>query len=421
MRSLKHHQVLYSPLYRTGIGQIQLHLNDAGTKFNDISHLQTGILERNEGFTSRSDPDPTRRFLYNLRPGQYIENDNLSGRQITRPNIVDPMPMTWQGGHGVKMPNFTVGLKQYIKELDDWITAPRLDFEWSQCEKWAPIGQWLDGVGELQEQYVDHFYKPQAGGDNTMVLVAVPGGGTYGLKYQEGIEAEGGRNTSNKDPVTGRTTWQLEASQFEPVEDVFFHSFDTTDLENFKITNDNHPGAKEATFHLTTGEERTARLNIHLVPRQWYYFVYALSWYLIITPFTYFYHPQPVADGWYDRTPVHPYPFTGFNYYGDIYGGRDDYGVYWKVIHSQEFLDILSALNDLQMSSYYMGIVWVGVEYFYYRVRCFPALQNQLCAVIEDRDSGAKWYIWRRTKEDKDTITLVDSYFWPENYSNTNI
>ena len=62
------------------------------------------------------------------------------------------------------------------------------------------------------------------------------------------------------------------------------------------------------------------------------------------------------------------------------------------------------------------GIIFVGISDFYYRVRCFGAKPKQLCAVIEDAYSGYRWYVWRKTQEEKDKITLADCKFWPEDY-----
>ncbi len=98
----------------------------------------------------------------------------------------------------------------------------------------------------------------------------------------------------------------------------------------------------------------------------------------------------------------------------DLYGGMDDQGVYWKVTHGQEFLSLLDQVHDFEMTSWLMGIVCIGIDTYYYRVRCFGAQAEQLCAVIEDVKSAARWYVWRRTQETKDAITLVDSCFWPE-------
>jgi hypothetical protein len=319
------------------------------------------------------------------------------------------------------MPNFDISLKQFLEDLPGapggWAEFTRHIYNWADGSKFAPIGSYLynRGAGEGQEYYANTFYEPipddVAG---TMVIQASPGPGIYGLKYLEGIEAEGGVNTTNKDEH-GRTVWQMEAPLFEPIGDAFFHSFDTTDTDQFRITAVNDVNAEEVGFQVPVHEIGSSHLNVYLVPRQWFYFVYCLTWYLIITPFTYYYYPSPIADSWYDRPPVHPYPYVPTNYWGPIYGGKDDYGVYWKVIHDDHFLAFLTTLNDLETVGWMFGIVFVGVEYFYYRVRSFPALQGQLAAVIENIQTGDEWYVWHRKAEERDTYTMVDCFFWPEN------
>jgi hypothetical protein len=66
------------------------------------------------------------------------------------------------------------------------------------------------------------------------------------------------------------------------------------------------------------------------------------------------------------------------------------------------------------MMTWMMGIIWAGIGTYYMRVRCFGAKPQQLCAVIEDAVTGHQWYVWRKTQEEKDKITLVDCQFWPE-------
>lgn len=402
-------------------GRVHVHLYDGATKFEDIPDLRTGILETNYDYISPEHWDPNHRFKYDLRSGQYIENHAAVVGRRTSPTIIDPCPFIWRSSTNIRMPNFDVSMMQFQRDLPGapggWAEFPRHQFNWSDCAQFAPIGAYLEGRGQGAgaEYWSNVYYENVSNQEKTLVLQAEPGPGLYGLKYFEGLEAEGGVNTSNKN-AAGRTVWQIEAPLFEPIGDVFFHAFDTTDLDQFKITGTEYFEDREIPFSFRVDETGSTILNVYLIPRQWYYFVYVLSWYMIITLFSYWYHPYVVAKGWYDRPPVFPYAYGPNDYWGPVYGGKDDYACYKKVIYHETFTEILHAIQDFAMHSWLMGIVWVGVEYFYYRVRSFPALTGQLAAVIEDALSGQRWYVWHRRDETRDTYTLVDCFFWPENW-----
>jgi hypothetical protein len=415
MSSTARDNLLYSPLPVPGPGELQVVLFDGGTKFQDIASMGTGLLERNASFTSEVDPDPAKRFRWNLRPGQFIENEDLRGTATLShsPTLpADLEPFIWQVGFGIRLPAFELRFPQLVG--DSFRDLARHRYALADCLKGAPIGQVLAGQGTLNERLVDQFAQSVPAAPATVVLKARTGPGRFGLRYQEGSEAVGSRNTSNRDPVTGQLTLGGEAQYAGPVEDVFFHAFDTTDGENFKITAEPSFYSREILFGTSVGRQTGTRLNLYLIPRQWFYYVLLIAWYMIVTSFSMYYHPLPFADSWWDRPPVHPVPFTGVNYMADLFGGMDDQGVYWKVTHSKEFLSLLDQVHDFEMTSWLMGIVFIGIDTYYYRVRCFGAKPEQLCGVIEDVKSGARWYVWRRTQETKDAITLVDSCFWPE-------
>jgi hypothetical protein len=415
MSSTQRDNLLFSPPPVPGPGELQVALLDGGTRFQDLAHLATGILERNVNFTSETDPDPALRFRWNLRPGQFIENDAVRGPAIVgqAPELgLYTEPLIWQDYAGIRLPAFELRFPQLVG--DDFQDLDRHRYTLEDCLKGAPIGQALAGQGTEGEHLIDHFGQPAQTAPATVLLEAHTGPGRFGLKYHEGTEASGSRNTTNRDPITGRLMFGSEAAYAEPVEDVFFHSFDTTDLENFKVTALPRFHAPETLFAVPVGTRMTARLNVHLIPRQWFYFVYILAWYAIVTMFDLVYHPLPIAASWWDRPPVHPVPFGNGSYMADLYAGMDDQGIYWKVTHSQEFLSLLAQVHDFEMTSWLVGIIFLGIETYYYRVRCFGAKPEQLCAVIEDARSGARWHVWRRTQEIKDAITLVDCCFWPE-------
>jgi len=403
-------------------GELQVLLMDAGLRFTDIAGYPTGKIIHNAGFESLDDPDPEKRFRWQLVPGQWIHDDNFSGPPRTHaPTLGENAPFEWRGGPDVRMPNWELRAIQQIQIGSDqeavfWVDTERRRYLWSDSEKWVPLGQVLTGQGTEQERLVNQFGLPVTPGLATQYLRARPGPGRYGLRYQEWTEATGSRNTINRDPQ-GHLIFGYEAEQAEPVEDVFFHAFDTTDVANFKITREPSFLSPEIPFSVAVGHRTTPRLHIHLVPRQWFFFCYILAWYMVVTLWDFFMHPLPFTASWWDRPPAAPYPFTGVDYMADIYGGMDDYGVYWQVTHSPQFLELLSQVHDFEMTSWLMGIIFAGIDTFYYRVRCFGAKAEQLCAVIEDARSGALSYVWRRTAETKDAITLVDSQFWPEGYA----
>ena len=310
------------------------------------------------------------------------------------------------------MPAFEIRLPQLLG--DGFRDLGRHRYALSDCLRGAPIGQALAGQGGTDERLVDRFGQPAPAAPATIVLRARTGPGRFGIRYQEGSEATGSRNTSNRDPVTGKLTLGDEAEHAAPVEDVFFHAFDTTDQVNFKVTAEPYFWSPEVLFGAPIGRRTGSRLNIYLIPRQWLYFVLILAWYMIVTLWTEMMHPLPISASWWDRPPIHPYAFGGGNYWAEIFGGMDDYAVFWKVAHSQEFANCVNAVHDFEMTSWLMGIFFCGIEFYYYRVRCFGAQAQQLCAVIEEVKSRARWYVWRRTPEVKDAITLVDSQFLPE-------
>jgi hypothetical protein len=415
MSSTARDNLLYSPLPVPGPGELDVMLFDGGTEFADIASMKTGLLERNSGFTSESDPDPAKRFRWNLRPGQFIENEDLGGIGTLShaPALpADLEPFIWQSGFGIRLPAFDLRLPQLVG--DAFRDLSRYRYALADCLKAAPIGQVLAGQGTENERLVDQFGQPAPAGPATVVLKARTGPGRFGLRYQEGTEATGSRNTNFRDPVTGRLMFGSEGDHAEPVEDVFFHAFDTTDQVNYKVTAEPYFWSREVLFGAPVGRQTGARLNLYLIPRQWFYYCLIIATYAIITLWDMYYHPLPISGSWWDRPPVHPVPFTGLNYMADLYGGMDDQGVYWKVTHSREFLSLLDGVHDFEMTSWLMGIVFIGIDTYYYRVRCFGAQAQQLCAVIEDAKNGARWYVWRRTQETKDAITLVDSKFWPE-------
>jgi len=401
-------------------GELQVLLMDAGLRFQDIAGFPTGRIVHNAGFESSTDPDPEKRFRWQLVPGHWIHDENFKGlpRLGQAASLGENAPFQWQTGYGVRAPNWELRAIQKInlgpdEEAATWVELERHRYLSSDTEQWVPLGQVLTGQGTEQERLVNQFGLPVTPGPATQYLRARPGPGRYGLRYQESTEASGSRNTTNRDEY-GRLVFGEEAAYAEPVEDVFFHSFDTTDLANFKITKEASFVSQERPFSIGVGHKMTPRIHLHLVPRQWFFFCYILAWYEIVTPFTEWMYPLPFAASWYDRPPAAPYPFTGANFMADIYGGMDDYGVYWQVTHSPEFLELASQVHDFEMTSWLMGIIFTGIEFYYYRVRCFGARAQQLCAVIEDARSGDLWYVWRRTAETKDAITLVDCKFWPE-------
>ena len=415
MSSLPKDNLLYSPPPVPGPGELAVTLFDGGTRFEEIASMETGLLEPNTGFTNEDDTDPAKRFRWGLRPGQFIENADLKGTATLgrAPDLApDAEPFIWQGNPGIRLPAFDLRFPQLIG--DAFLDLERHRYALADCLKGAPIGQALAGQGTQDERLADRFAQPAPGAPATVVLKAKTGPGRFGLKYQEGTEATGSRNTNFRDPVTGRLMFGGEADYAEPVEDVFFHSFDTADLVNFKVTSEPYFWSAEVPFGVPVGLGVGSRLKVHLIPRQWFYFCLIIATYAIITLWDMYYHTLPIAGSWWDRPPIHPIAFGGGDYMADLFGGMDDQGVYWKVTHSQEFLRLLGQVHDFEMTSWLMGIVFIGIDTFYYRVRCLGAKPEQLCAVIEDDKSGALWYVWRRTQEVKDAITLVDSRFWPE-------
>jgi len=414
VRSMAKDHLVYSPLPATPPGQVQIQLFDGGATFKENPEETAGRLVRNPDFIQETEMDPRKRFKWVFEPGIYAENPEFKGRTIKRtaPTISKPLPLTWQADVGVKMPNFSLALVQYVKELSEpWVTLSRLETTWDKAQKGAPIGQALGNQGTGNEEYQDAYYQPGPEAPLTMLLKITPGPGRYGLRYSEGLEALGSRNTSNV--INGRLVFQSEVEFFEQVEDVFFYSFDTTDLDNFKVTASPDYLGQEMPFNFPVSPRIGRRYMIYLVPRQWYYFVYILTWFMVVTYWDYYMHPIPLVASWYDRPPLYPTPYTGENYMGEIYGGRDDRGVYEKVMNSPEFVSLQQQIRDWETSSWLFTTIFVGVSDYYYRVRCFGALEGQLCGVIEEAETGRKWYVWRRTDEEKDAITLVDSLFWP--------
>ncbi len=73
-----------------------------------------------------------------------------------------------------------------------------------------------------------------------------------------------------------------------------------------------------------------------------------------------------------------PYAFTGNNYMAELFGGMDDYAVYWQVTHSPEFLELASQVHDFEMTSWLMGIIFTGIEAYRNNIIIPPYFHIQL-------------------------------------------
>ena len=121
-------------------GELQVLLMDAGLRFQDIAGFPTGKIIHNAGFLSLGDPDPERRFRWQLVPGHWIHDDNFKG--LPRLGQAAPLgenaPFQWQTGYGVRAPNWELRAIQRINLGPDEEAATWVDLERHRYSRATP-------------------------------------------------------------------------------------------------------------------------------------------------------------------------------------------------------------------------------------------------------------------------------------------
>ena len=382
-------------------GNARLNFFDAQTRFNQIPDSEDYRLIPNKDWDPTATADPHRRYRYDMDNGIYIEADDINWGG-------DCVPLVNMPQYGIRKPNMSIEFIQYIDGKPVTPGSIQRNQKTSlDISAGTPVNRYLDPDDNTVK---DGFGMPNNSGLQVLKLITSLTPGLYGLKYTELEEAEGSIGTTNR-PDGKRLVMGSETEYKEPVSGIFFYNFDTTDSDNFKVTTSESYYGHEAGPLIISGNALNGQYDIYLVPRQWFYYVYFLAWYILYTMFWYSYHVIPFSTYWYDRPPFHPVPFTGEPYWASIFAGMDDYGCWWKVSHSQQFADLLKEPEKINAGWFGGGLVWIGNQDYYYRVRVFRADPKQLCAIIHNRITNQKFWIWRKTYEDREPITIVDCPF----------